>query len=48
MTKSRACSVEKSAKCDVFLNLMKKSLAFCLWRRKKIFPGLLTNGKSGI
>ena len=28
---SSVCSVRKSAKCDFFLNLMKKSLTFRLW-----------------
>ncbi|MFR3631695.1 MAG: hypothetical protein ACLTU3_14930, partial [Acutalibacteraceae bacterium] len=32
-TKSSVCSVRKSAKCDFFLNLMKKSLTFRLWSR---------------
>ena len=31
-TKSSVCSVRKSAKCDFFLNLMKKSLTFRLWQ----------------
>lgn len=31
--KSSVCFVRKSAKCDFFLNLMKKSLTFLLWRR---------------
>lgn len=30
--KSSVCSVRKSAKCDFFLNLMKKSLTFRLWQ----------------
>jgi len=28
--------VKKSAKCDFFLNLMKKSLTFRLWQNRKI------------
>ena len=35
-TKSSVCSVKKSAKCDFFLNLMKKSLTFRLWQNRKI------------
>ena len=31
-TKSSVCFVRKSAKCDFFLNLMKKSLTFRLWQ----------------
>ena len=31
-TKSSVCFVRKSAKCDFFLDLMKKSLTFRLWR----------------
>ena len=34
--KSSVCSVKKSAKCDFFLNLMKKSLTFRLWQDCKI------------
>ena len=36
-TKSSVCSVRKSAKCDFFLNLMKKSLTFRLWKDSKIY-----------
>ena len=36
-TKSSVCSVKKSAKCDFFLNLMKKSLTFRLWVGGKVF-----------
>ena len=32
------CSVKKSAECDFFLNLMKKSLTFRLWQDPKIHP----------
>ena len=32
--KSSVCSVKKSAKCDFFLNLMKKSLTFRLWQNR--------------
>ena len=35
--KSSVCSVRKSAKCDFFLNLMKKSLTFRLWKDSKIY-----------
>ncbi len=35
-TKSSVCSVKKSAKCDFFLNLMKKSLTFRLWKDSEI------------
>ncbi len=35
-TKSSVCFVKKSAKCDFFLNLMKKSLTFRLWQDRKI------------
>ena len=34
-TKSSVCSVRKSAKCDFFLNLMKKSLTFRLWKNRQ-------------
>ena len=34
--KSSVCFVKKSAKCDFFLNLMKKSLTFRLWQDRKI------------
>ena len=34
-TKSSVCFVRKSAKCDFFLNLMKKSLTFRLWQDRK-------------
>ena len=37
-TKSSVCSVRKSAKCDFFLNLMKKSLTFRLWQDPEIHP----------
>ena len=37
-TKSSVCSVRKSAKCNFFLNLMKKSLTFRLWQDCKIHP----------
>ena len=40
-TKSSVCSVRKSAKCDFFLNLMKKSLTFRLWQNGKIHPHFL-------
>ena len=33
------CSVKKSAKCDFFLNLMKKSLTFRLWQNCEIDLG---------
>ena len=36
-TKSSVCFVKKSAKCDFFLNLMKKSLTFRLWKDSKIY-----------
>ena len=36
-TKSSVCSVRKSAKCDFFLNLMKKSLTFRLWKDCKVY-----------
>ena len=36
-TKSSVCSVKKSAECDFFLNLMKKSLTFCLWKDSKVY-----------
>ena len=40
-TKSSVCFVKKSAKCDFFLNLMKKSLTFRLWQdREKHFNQL--------
>ena len=39
-TKSSVCSVRKSAKCDFFLNLMKKSLTFRLWQDLQEHPGL--------
>ena len=35
-TKSSVCSVRKSAKCDFFVNLMKKSLTFRLWKNSQI------------
>ena len=35
-TKSSVCSVRKSAKCDFFLNLMKKSLTFRLWKNSQV------------
>ena len=35
-TKSSVCSVRKSAKCDFFVNLMKKSLTFRLWEDNKV------------
>ena len=35
-TKSSVCFVRKSAKCDFFLNLMKKSLTFRLWKDSEI------------
>ena len=35
-TKSSVCSVRKSAKCDFFLNLMKKSLTFRLWQNCEV------------
>ena len=35
------CFVKKSAKCDFFLNLMKKSLTFRLWQDLKIHPHFL-------
>ena len=38
-TKSSVCSVKKSAKCDFFLNLMKKSLTFRLWQDREIHFG---------
>ena len=28
----------KSAKCDFFLNLMKKSLTFRLWKNSYVYP----------
>ena len=34
--KISVCSVRKSAKCDFFVNLMKKSLTFRLWKDSKI------------
>ena len=34
-TKSSVCSVKKSAECNLFLNLMKKSLTFRLWQDRK-------------
>ena len=37
-TKSSVCSVRKSAKCDFFLNLMKKSLTFRLWLCSMQYP----------
>ena len=40
-TKSSVCSVRKSAKCDFFVNLMKKSLTFRLWQNRKINPHFL-------
>ena len=40
-TKSSVCSVRKSAKCDFFLNLMKKSLTFRLWQNLKIHSHFL-------
>ena len=40
-TKSSVCSVRKSAKCDFFLNLMKKSLTFRLWQDLKVDSGEL-------
>ena len=36
-TKSSVCFVKKSAKCDFFLNLMKKSLTFRLWIYRTLF-----------
>ena len=30
--------VKKSAKCDFFLNLMKKSLTFRLWKDRQVHP----------
>ena len=36
-TKSSVCSVRKSAKCNFFLNLMKKSLTFRLWKDRKVY-----------
>ena len=40
-TKSSVCSVRKSAKCDFFLNLMKKSLTFRLWKDGQVHSGIL-------
>ena len=36
-TKSSVCFVRKSAKCDFFLDLMKKSLTFRLWSNLIVF-----------
>jgi len=33
--------VRKSAKCDFFVNLMKKSLTFRLWQNSKVDPYFL-------
>ena len=40
-TKSSVCSVKKSAKCDFFLNLMKKSLTFRLWQNSQKYSYFL-------
>ena len=40
-TKSSVCFVRKSAKCDFFVNLMKKSLTFRLWQNSKVDPYFL-------
>ena len=45
-TKSSVCSVKKSAKCDFFLNLMKKSLTFRLWQDSQKHLDFL-RGKTG-
>ena len=39
--KSSVCCVRKSAECDFFVNLMKKSLTFRLWQDLKVDSGKL-------
>ena len=40
-TKSSVCSVKKSAECDFFVNLIKKSLTIRFWQNSKINPHFL-------
>ena len=35
-TKSSVCSVKKSAKCDFFVNLIKKSLTIRFWKNSQV------------
>ena len=40
-TKSSVCCVRKSAECDFFVNLMKKSLTFRLWQNSQVDSNFL-------